>query len=71
MSPRLFCMGDLAKWRVTCTGRRSKTPTTKGVPMFLSLLLSYLNRSPRFAWKPALNLQDRSIYSTLLPGAQY
>ena len=39
--------------------------------MFLALLLSRLNRSARFSWTPALNLEDRSIYSTLLPGAQY
>ncbi|RDI59263.1 hypothetical protein DES45_104174 [Microvirga subterranea] len=39
--------------------------------MFLSLLLSWLNRSSRFAWSPALNLDDRAIYSTLNPGAQY
>ena len=39
--------------------------------MFLSLILSYLNRSARFSWSPALNMEDRSIYSTLLPGTQY
>lgn len=39
--------------------------------MFLSLFLAYLNRSARFMWSPALNLEDRSIYSTLIPGAQY
>jgi hypothetical protein len=39
--------------------------------MFLSLLLSRLNRASRFTWSPALNLEDRTIYSTLLPGAQY
>ncbi len=39
--------------------------------MFLSLILSLINRSPRFSWSPALNLEDRSIYSTLIPGAQY
>lgn len=39
--------------------------------MFLSLLLSRLNRSARFSWSPALNLSDRAIYSTLIPGAQY
>lgn len=39
--------------------------------MFLTLLLSRINRSARFAWSPALNLEDRSIYSTLIPGAQY
>lgn len=39
--------------------------------MFLSLVLSRLNRSRRFIWSPALNLQDRAIFSTLIPGAQY
>jgi hypothetical protein len=39
--------------------------------MFLSLILSYINRTARFSWSPALNLEDRSIYSTLIPGAQY
>jgi hypothetical protein len=39
--------------------------------MLLSLLLSYLNRSARFTWSPALDLKDRAIFSTLIPGAQY
>jgi hypothetical protein len=39
--------------------------------MFLALILSCLNRSARFSWSPALNLEDHSIYSTLIPGAQY
>jgi hypothetical protein len=39
--------------------------------MFLALILSHLNRSARFSWTPALNLEDRSVYSTLIPGAQY
>lgn len=39
--------------------------------MFLSLILSRLNRTARFAWSPALNLEDHRIYSTLIPGAQY
>lgn len=39
--------------------------------MFLALILSRINRTARFSWSPALNLEDRSIYSTLLPGAQY
>jgi hypothetical protein len=39
--------------------------------MFLSLVLSWLNRSSSFTWSPALNLEDRTIYSTLLPGVQY
>jgi hypothetical protein len=39
--------------------------------MFLSLILSRLNRTARFAWSPALNLEDHAIYSTLIPGAQY
>lgn len=39
--------------------------------MFLALILSRINRTARFVWSPALNLEDRSIYSTLIPGAQY
>ena len=39
--------------------------------MFLSLLLARLNRSARFVWSPALDLNDHMIYSTLIPGAQY
>jgi len=39
--------------------------------MFLAFILSRLNRSARFSWSPALNLEDHTIYSTLLPGAQY
>lgn len=39
--------------------------------MFLSLILSHMNRATRFSWSPALNLDDRSIFSTLIPGAQY
>jgi hypothetical protein len=39
--------------------------------MFLSFLLARFNRSARFVWSPALDLKDRAIYSTLLPGAQY
>ena len=58
-------------WRVTRILRRSKTAATKGVPMFLAFILSRLNRSARFSWSPALNLEDRTIFSTLIPGAQY
>jgi len=39
--------------------------------MFLSLLLAHFNRSTRFMWSPALNFDDRTVYSTLIPGAQY
>ncbi len=39
--------------------------------MFLSFILSSLSRSARFSWSPALDLDDRTIYSTLIPGAQY
>jgi hypothetical protein len=39
--------------------------------MFLSLILARLNRAPRFVWTPALNLENRSILSTLIPGVQY
>lgn len=39
--------------------------------MFISLILSRLTRSARFSWSPALDFDDRTIYSTLIPGAQY
>ena len=39
--------------------------------MFLSFLLARLNRTARFNWAPALDLADRSVFSTLIPGAQY
>ena len=39
--------------------------------MFLSLLLARLNRSARYVWSPALNLEDNAIRSTLIAGAQY
>jgi hypothetical protein len=39
--------------------------------MFLSLFLSLTSRPARFSWTPALDSEDRSIYSTLIPGAQY
>jgi hypothetical protein len=65
------CMAAVSIWRVTRIIRRSKTSATKGVPMFLAFILSRLNRSARFSWSPALNLEDRTVYSTLIPGAQY
>ena len=37
--------------------------------MFLSFLLARLNRSARFVWAPALDLEDRTVYSALIPGA--
>lgn len=43
--------------------------------MLLSFILSRLNRiaraPARFVWSPALDLKDRTVLSTLLPGAQY
>ena len=44
--------------------------------MVLSLILSRFARAGRplrnrFVWSPALDLRDRVVYSTLLPGAQY
>jgi hypothetical protein len=39
--------------------------------MFLSLLLSYLNRSASFTWSPAVNFDDKTVYSALIPGAHY
>jgi len=66
-----YCIAVPETWHVTCILRRSKTGAAKGVPMFLAFILSRLNRSARFSWSPALNLEDHTIYSTLLPGAQY
>jgi hypothetical protein len=47
----------------------------KGAPMFLSFMLSRLNRTglfrARFVWSPALDLKDHTVYSTLLSGTQY
>jgi hypothetical protein len=65
------CIAVTSNWRVTRIIRRSKTSATKGVPMFLAFILSRMNRSARFSWSPALNFEDRTIYSTLIPGAQY
>ncbi len=39
--------------------------------MIVTFVLSLLNRSPRFSWKPALDITDGQVVSTLLPGAQY
>jgi hypothetical protein len=39
--------------------------------MFLTFILSYFNRSARFAWSPSLDLKDHVVFSTLIPGAQY
>ncbi len=39
--------------------------------MFVTFLLSLFNRTPRFAWTPALDLTDGQVVSTLIPGAQY
>jgi hypothetical protein len=38
--------------------------------MFLAFVLARFHRS-RFVWSPALDLTDRTVYATLLPGAQY
>ncbi|MCC2653407.1 MAG: hypothetical protein K0Q60_3573 [Microvirga sp.] len=71
MSSFINCIAVASIWRVTRIIRRSKTAATKGVPMFLAFILSRMNRSARFSWSPALNFDDRSVYSTLIPGAQY
>lgn len=71
MQSFMKCMAVVSIWRVTRIIRRSKTTATKGFPMFLTFILSHLNRSARFSWSPALNFDDRTIYSTLIPGAQY
>lgn len=43
--------------------------------MFLTLILARLNRAKpagkSFSWSPALNLEDRSIYSALIPSTHY
>jgi hypothetical protein len=64
-------MADPSNGRVTFAVYGSNTFSTKGIPMFLALVLSYLNRSARFSWSPSLDLKDHAIYSTLLPGTQY
>ncbi len=67
----MHCIAVASNWRVTRIRQRSNKEPTKGVPMFLAFILSRLNRSARFSWTPALNLEDRSVYSTLIPGTQY
>lgn len=67
----MHCIAVAPNWRVTRIIQRSNKGPTKGVPMFLAFILSRLNRSARFSWTPALNLEDRSVYSTLIPGTQY
>lgn len=42
-----------------------------GARMILSFLLARLRRAPRFPWLPCLDLSDRAVYSTLIPGTQY
>jgi hypothetical protein len=65
-------MADPSIRRVTFAVCRCNTFSAKGIPpMLITLILSYLNRSRRFSWSPALSFEDRSIYSTLIPGAQY
>lgn len=39
--------------------------------MILSYILSLLSRKPAFSWKPALDLSDNGVRSTLIPGGQY
>ena len=39
--------------------------------MILSYVLALLARKPAFAWRPALDLSDNGVRSTLIPGAQY
>ena len=52
-----------------------ETDTLSGPIMILAFVLSRLNRyvapQARFVWSPALDFQDRAVFSTLLPGAQY
>ncbi len=52
-----------------------ETDTLSGPIMILAFILSRLNRyavpQVRFVWSPALDLKDRTVFSTLLPGAQY
>jgi hypothetical protein len=43
----------------------------KGAATILSFLLSRRSRSARFVWSPALDLSDHTVFSTLIPGAQY
>lgn len=37
--------------------------------MILSLILSRLNRAPRFVWSPSLDLRKPEIVSALIPSA--
>jgi hypothetical protein len=39
--------------------------------MILSVFLSLLARDPGFTWRPALDLSDGRVYSTLIAGTQY
>jgi hypothetical protein len=39
--------------------------------MILTFLLARLKRSRRFVWSPALDLENREIFSALIPGVQY
>jgi hypothetical protein len=42
-----------------------------GAPMLVTFVLSLFNRTPAFAWSPALDLSDNQVISTLIPGTQY
>ncbi len=39
--------------------------------MLVTFVLSLFNRTPAFAWSPALDLSDNQVISTLIPGTQY
>jgi hypothetical protein len=64
-------IADPSNRRVTFAVCRRNTFSTKGIPMLITLILSYLNRSRGFSWSPALSFEDHAVYSTLIPGAQY
>jgi hypothetical protein len=57
---------------VPATFAKLKALLIPGARMILTFLLALLSRSrpPRYVWSPALDLDDPSIYSTLLPRAQ-
>ena len=39
--------------------------------MVLTFMLAWLSRPVRYRWVPALDLSDRRIYASLIPGTQY
>jgi hypothetical protein len=63
-------MADPGYWRKTGFRSRAIRVVSIGAPMFLSLILFRLTRQG-YVWSPALDFEDRVVFSTLIPGAQY